>query len=440
MIVNSILVNNVGATITAWNFDSNSATGNGSFNYSGGTVNFDLVLNSDGTYSLTLESHPVVVDIDYNEYEGHVAASGPTSTYIISYDDVTTGDTFEAKVSAVAEDTPMSFLAYGETVPLIVPTVGTAINVSSDGIGIDNNILESYYKSGVYTTESLIYNPVKDADSITLAFTGGGANEFGGKKNDVIYIQVNGTNGETQSIMLSSVDGDYIINTDSSFTEINSSYTGGSLLSYTIDLPNGWDALESVQVTAGFYGIEATNVKMAFGFGITTETDIEQEIVIDFTAQIEDLDHDVVTTKFQVITDADNIIDGTVQDDVITGTDVSDILTGDEGDDIFIGGTGSDQFVSSSGADIITDYSQSEGDVLVLSDLLQYGDNYLLDHLSVELEGSDDVKINVLDHNGISTGHTVVLESVSYAGLDTANPVADLLTIVNIDNDTDPTN
>ena len=140
----------------------------------------------------------------------------------------------------------------------------------------------------------------------------------------------------------------------------------------------------------------------------------------------------------------DQIFDGSSGDDTLVGLSGNDILNGMTGDDILYagsgddsmtGGSGMDQFVTSAGNDVVTDYNQTEGDVLVISDLLQSDNTYLLDHLSVEDDGSDNVKINVLDDSGNATGHSITLDNMNFSSLDTDNPLTDLLTKVDINND-----
>ena len=156
----------------------------------------------------------------------------------------------------------------------------------------------------------------------------------------------------------------------------------------------------------------------------------------------------IVTGEFDVsiaeTASPDQILDGTTGNDTLAGLSGNDILNGFEGDDIFYagsgddtmtGGAGMDQFVTIAGNDVVTDYNLTEGDVLVIGDLLQTDDTYLLNHLSVEDDGSNNVKINVLDDSGNATGHSITLDNMNFSNLDTNDPLGDLLTKVNIDND-----
>jgi hypothetical protein len=412
------------ATLINFDFNSNTNTGTGSFTYSEGAVNFTLSLNNDGTYTLNLGPAPTVITITPTEFQSAVAASGPTATYVLTYADTDTGTTQQAIVTAAPENQTLTLTGAanpaGSTTSYTATTVGSSINASSDGIGIGNNVISSSGGNATtLTTESLTYNPDAVAHAVTVFFKESGNVGFGqGGSEDVLYLTIYGTLlGETQTIMLDSRYGDFFVNTDGSLTPITSgTYTGGALLSYTVDTPTGWDGIDKVDVTAGFYegnnGIQGSDIKLAFGFTTTTTTTttVDQEVQLNFTATVTDNDGSTDTTSFMVQTDIDHIFEGTNDADYITGTAEADIITGGSGDDILIGGGGNDELTGGEGADtfvwrlsdmglpsspasdVVKDFTTSQSDALDLSDLLQgANEESLADYLFFEQQGADTV-------------------------------------------------
>ncbi|MGD9623945.1 MAG: beta strand repeat-containing protein, partial [Arcobacter sp.] len=298
--LNWVKVNNVLIPTTTFTFDNSSNTGSGTFVYDGTTYNFDLTLNNNGTYEVVAASLPQTIEINYNEFSSSIKASGPTDTYIVEYQDADTKDIYIAKIYAELEGNSLSLVNYvNSTTTNIIPstTVGSTINVSATGIGLGNNVLESYYKNGVYTSESLYFNPDNETNLITLNFTGTGANAFG--SGDVIYIELTGVDGTVQTILLDSVHGDFIVNSDNSLTPISNTYTGGNLSSYSVSLSNG-EAIDYVKVTTGFSGTTETNVKLAFSYSVSETVTFNEDLSMNFTATITDADNDQDSIDFDV--------------------------------------------------------------------------------------------------------------------------------------------
>ncbi|TLS97269.1 beta strand repeat-containing protein, partial [Aliarcobacter cibarius] len=298
--LNWVKVNNVLIPTTTFTFDNSSNTGSGTFVYDGTTYNFDLTLNNNGTYEVVAASLPQTIEINYNEFSSSIKASGPTDTYIVEYQDADTKDIYSAKIYAEVEGNSLSLVNYvNSTTTNIIPstTVGSTINVSATGIGLGNNVLESYYKNGVYTSESLYFNPDNETNLITLNFTGTGANAFG--SGDVIYIELTGVDGTVQTVLLDSVHGDFIINSDNSLTPISNTYTGGNLSSYSVSLSNG-ESIDYVKVTTGFSGTTETNVKLAFSYSVSETVTFNEDLSMNFTATITDADNDQDSIDFDV--------------------------------------------------------------------------------------------------------------------------------------------
>ncbi len=114
-----------------------------------------------------------------------------------------------------------------------------------------------------------------------------------------------------------------------------------------------------------------------------------------------------------------------VSDDILNGGDGDDILVGSAGSDILTGGDGADEFVfnlsdlGSSGApanDEITDFNESEGDVINLADVLGDEDNSIAGvendgHLQIQVTNAGDGLVQTIDVNIISVVNDVAAQS-----------------------------
>lgn len=107
--------------------------------------------------------------------------------------------------------------------------------------------------------------------------------------------------------------------------------------------------------------------------------------------------------------------------DELSGGEAADALVGGTGDDLLRGGPGADRFIftrAGFGTDTVLDFSQTEGDMLDVSRLLQGESTLLSDYVSVAaLE--DDVMIR-FDVDGDGSGFSdreVILKSVASADL-----------------------
>ena len=234
----------------------------------------------------------VIVPVDF---QGALLAGGPTNTYLISYVDAETGATINASVNSLASTKTDSFTLQGSQAAETyanVTYVGTSINASSDGIGVDNNVISSTAKAGVLTTEGIAFAPSGTASSVTLNFKLEGAVGFGnGGAQDVLYVTVHGKkNGADVSyrLLLDSRSGDFFYDVATSkwlpispgnnygvlTSGTSTDYVGGPLAAYKVGLMAGWDSISNVDVTAGFYTtrnggnqvVNGSDVKIAFGF------------------------------------------------------------------------------------------------------------------------------------------------------------------------------
>ncbi|MBR9857803.1 MAG: type I secretion C-terminal target domain-containing protein, partial [Gammaproteobacteria bacterium] len=332
----------------------------GSFSYNadeGGVkdITFTLTLNEDGSYQIELSAVPVTISITPDEMYDGVEAGSPVEIYYFKNAD----DEITAQLS-VAPEGQIRTLYGMNNESFTAKTVGSLVKPSNDGIGIHNNHLQSTYskKEGL-TTESLIFNPTNGASAISLGFKETGEPAFGVVSRDVLYLTVTGTNGSTQTIMLDSDYGDFMVGADGSLTKIEDSSTGGPLAGYTVDNPfDAGEAIDHLQVTAGFYydsknQLCTTKVKIDFGFSTELEQTLPLPVEMDFTATVTDADGDTTNSSFTAGMQASGPIEGTDGDDAITGTEGSDELSGAAGNDQLSGGAGSDWLAGGLGDDII---------------------------------------------------------------------------------------
>lgn len=439
MMINSITV----AGVSGENLSISSVTPGGgvdyawegSFDYDGDTYNFTLDLTGS-EYTLSL-INPGTVIISPEEFDSELSGSGPAGTYNISYEDVETGDIFTATLSPITAGTVID-LGYVEAT-----AVGTSVNGSGDGLGIGNNLLQSYFDNGPdnqdpaddeYTTESFIYDPTDPASEVKIFFTGGGNNSFNG--DDVIHITVNGTEGgQVQTITIDP--------SDASFDPI----TGYDF--YAVSLPDGWSAIDTMQVTAGFTGTEETTVKVAFGFSTVGES-VDLDFIMDFQATVTDNDLDSDVVDFMVVS---GVEDGTSESDVITGTfnvdndPLSDSILGGAEDDTIVydssdtsidGGTGTDTLLVLDGTlDLSNVGSITDIETIKLgSDAKIIGDFTADDVIDITNDASGQLTIDsaVGNDNSISVDASTFTSVVSDANYTTYSDGSSSLMIdINID-------
>jgi VCBS repeat-containing protein len=462
--VSSVVLNSAkvdGVAATSFELGTGTYDGDGNLAYAGElayagdkAVAFTLTLRADGTYTVELSATPTRITIEPSEYVGAVKASGPTDTYILSYQDAETGELVTAKTFVADDGLPLSLLGVSDatgtaTQLFTAATVGDQVNPSADGIGIENNIINSHVDSkGVMTAESLTFDPDGAADTITLNFKASGAPGFGQSgSDDVLYINVVGTEGDSQLIMLDSRYGDFVIDPDTgTAAPITGGYAGGGLDGYTIDNPFASGSIDYIEVTAGFYTYEqgqkveigTTEVKVSFGFTTETVTTVDLPVEMNFTATVTDADGDSDYASFTVQTLSGSEFVGSDGNDMITGTSGDDVIRGGEGGDLLIGGEGEDMFVFSArggdGNDTILDFNPAE-DSLRFTDVLDGYDD-LADfaaHVEVMAEAGGDL---VLTYEGVNGETTITLAGLgdAYASYDGGN-LAQIMTDHNIDVD-----
>ncbi|MCP3850978.1 MAG: type I secretion C-terminal target domain-containing protein, partial [Gammaproteobacteria bacterium] len=159
----------------------------------------------------------------------------------------------------------------------------------------------------------------------------------------------------------------------------------------------------------------------------------------EFQYEIEDPTSNTDTANVQITGVNSSEIIGTSADEILIAGQDDDLLIGGGGDDNLTGGGGQDTFVfdpSDSGDNIINDYNKSDGDIIVLSDLLVSATDTLDAHLSVMDDGFGKVKIEIKDDpSDTNPTSSITLENLSFNDLDVNNPLDDLLSKVTIDTD-----
>lgn len=347
----------------SWSFDYDEAAGVGSGVITGAgglTMPFTFTLDDAGSYKVDLAELSKQVTITADDYASTSNPSGPTDAYVINYYDTNTGASSSATVTSLGRTAPGTSLnlvgkTADGTATYTATAVGTNVNASGSGIGFDNNLMSSYVdydhktKTTTLTTESLLFNPDGQASSIVVDFTGNGANAFGGNQHDVLYLTLTSDTGATQTIMLDSRFGDFVVNGTELTPITGTSYSGGALANYTLTLPAGWNYIAEVQATPGFYDaggdIETSQLKMAFGFTTSTTLNVDVPTQIDFSATVTDADHDLASSNFTLQT----YVGATG-----SGTDGSDVITGTSGADTVLAGAGNDLLMASAGADALS--------------------------------------------------------------------------------------
>ena len=433
---NGVTVGNGAVVEGSLQFSESNVDGvyQGSFSYNadeGGVkeVTFTLTLSDDGSYQIELSAVPVSISITPEEFDKAAEAAGPTDTYDISYKN--TSETAQVRAVASGQELLLTGINAnsGEQQTFEATTIGGQINVSGQGIGFKNNNLISHKD---LTTESLIYDPTEAASAISLFFKEKGEPAFGVVSRDVLYLTVTGTKGSTQTIMLDSGYGDFVVGADGELTAIDEGvYTGGELDGYTVNNPFGTDeAIDHLEVTAGFYVYSqgqndvtgTTNVKVNFGFSTEQEQALPLPVEMDFTATVTDADGDTTEASFTVGMQASGPIEGTDENDAITGTEDSDWLAGGLGDDIIDLGAGDGAMdivywsaeeaqSGQSQSDIVKGFELNE-DKLDLSDFLTDDEqNDLSAHLSAVGDG-DNTVVKVTSDSGAELN--ITLDGVGY--------------------------
>jgi hypothetical protein len=120
--------------------------------------------------------------------------------------------------------------------------------------------------------------------------------------------------------------------------------------------------------------------------------------------------------------------------DELVGGDGNDILWGNQGNDTMTGGAGADTFKITEGEDTITDYNQSDGDVVDISHVL---DSDLGDYLAVSENLDGTAKLSIYDSGDIEKA-SVSFDNINYdTDLTPGDELNSLLGQVDVDDGSD---
>jgi len=205
----------------------------------------------------------------------------------------------------------------------------------------------------------------------------------------------------------------------------------------------GADGDFTVPYDGTYYGVEltVTEGEMRFSNPAATVSFTLDNLDIELQLETFDGDGDSTTVMLPI-----TIEGGTTQTTTQATAEASSALDNplvfdSSGDDVLTGSSGSDTYYMQGGNDVIADYSQDEGDVIDLSDLIDIGSGKdLSDYVSVTAADDGSAQIVLQDHNGKESGDTITLNSISYGDL-TGGSVSELdallaLTSINIDGNT----
>ncbi len=360
-------------------YDAQTGRGSGTLTSGALTIGFDFELKPDGSYVVDLGAASKEVSVVADEFSGSTDPSGPTDVYTISYLDEETGETATASVTSLARlvptPPPLSLPAFGSggsVVQQSLTPIGTAVNVSGDGIGFQNNLLSSYPEGGKHDSdesEVLIYNPEGEASSVVVQITGSGANAFGGSQADLLYLTLVGESGQQQTLMLDSLRGIYLVDGDALLPYSGESQWNANRTQFTALVPDGWDHIAELRVLPGLHisdagDVSGSVVKLAFGFTTSTMVQVDVPVQLDFTATVIDADGDPASSAFSLLTYTETAAVGTPGPDVIEGTPGADSYAGLAGDDWLMASAGSDLIAGGEGLDTV-DYSRSAESVAI---------------------------------------------------------------------------
>ena len=219
-------------------------------------VSFSLTVNDDRTYSLVTNIPAGTKTFDTINDSLTLRPGGPVNSKIYTITDSQTGGSLDVEFST---------------------TPGNEVNVSGQGVGVNNNILE--YDKGVY--ESVMIDPLGTdvVKLVNLLFTGTGQQLFSSSQGDALTINVWDTAGIAKTLTVS----------------------GQNLSSYTVDSAaiGLSSSIEKVQVVVNS---TTTNLKMAVGIVVQGATPVDAvPVELDFKADVADADYDTASSSFSVL-------------------------------------------------------------------------------------------------------------------------------------------
>jgi len=313
---------NAHGTIDTSNTNSTFTQGVDDFHYSGSitddfngdgiddTVGFDLTLNDDGTYDVAFTTPPGSVTT-FDTSQGSLAAGGPDAVQTLLFGGSAAGNDDIVFFGVVANATPENgggaapndiedLVVVGATdlteaqiedlfpIPDLINS-STQMNVSTSGIGVNNNNLDGNGTVGLqFDDESFVVNPETVVDSVTV-FIDNSVGGYNPATEDLTYTvyYIDGT-----------VSGPTDV-TEGMLSPVTSGVAAGGV-QFTIDDDKEIDA---VQLT-----MELGKIKIpVIAFTVATDFDPES-LDLDFTVEMFDNDDDLVTDDFSIHVEPDMIV------------------------------------------------------------------------------------------------------------------------------------
>jgi hypothetical protein len=329
-----------------------------------GDIVFTIIGNDDGTY--TVNQYRTLDSSKLFETDGILLSygDGKQDSYVL-YEG--TGNNL---VADLTPDTSKEWLAHFTA----TDSGGNAkINMSGNGIGVENNLLESSEKI------SIDLNDAKQFSSIKVSVN----QQYDYGEGQYIAYYTDGTDSGLQTITVGT-NGDFFIQSS------DDAYL---------------DKVEIIGVDNQFK-IDGMNFYVV-------DDDRVPSLDLDFTAV--DSDGDDVSGSLSVTFDSTlDAIEGTDENDALGGSDADEVLYGDDGDDILNGGEGEDEL-----------YGQDGDDELVYDDadsVIDGGEGFdtlkLLDGQGIDFEdlGTQQIRnieeIDLSEDEGSSVLENLTLEAV----------------------------
>ncbi len=352
----------------------------------GDTVVAVLTLNADGTDSLEVLNREG--DIEFIPVAATSAqAGGPEGSLLVDLED---SADFNIIVSGSDGDgNPNEFTA---------PNDDDLVNTSNNGWAVKGQQGQTNQLN-----ESILFSFVSDVDNST----GTGIGDFK-------FLTEGYTGGISEATVKVRV---YLDDSLTTFDEVTIDLTSGQVVQVsTLD----WSAVAgngSYSVGDDIFGVEIISAEPDGSYRVNgIEVGAESEIppadlaYENIGVEIVDGDGDSASQTFSVYIDGDTgdqltveTIAGTSGDDNLVGGSGNDFLIGGRGDDILTGGDGADIFdfnetdlgtADSPYQDEITDFSEVDGDVIDLADVLSNPDNQIAGvehdgHLQIQVSNSE---------------------------------------------------
>jgi Ca2+-binding RTX toxin-like protein len=225
---------------------------------------------------------------------------------------------------------------------------------------------------------------------------------------------------------------DYAVPGDSETTYITGIVINGvdenTYVGITTD--TGFDSADFVNYDS--YAFSVNGIKGAY----ITNDPVSFDVDFAGTDGDGDLVEDTFTINLNPVIDGDDGNDtllGTDADELLRGFAGDDSLDGGAGDDTMTGGSGADTFKAGEGHDTITDYSQTDGDIVDISHVIDYGAG---DTLAVSENPDGSTKLSILDSSDVEKG-SVSFDNIDYSDdLSTGDELNSLLGDVDVDDGT----